>query len=203
MKTIKMTLIGFLAIFLVACSSSQNFRDTKVTKENRSVSLDPKKEGKGMENSKIIFINASPNKDGNTVKMAEKLLEGIEYDQINLIDYTIAFLGQENEKDDFPTLLKELEGAKTIVIGTPVYWHSMSGALKTMIDRLYELQDSNYSLESKNLYFFMQGSAPTDLAIESTEYIIERVAAQTGMNLIGVADNDEEINTLHEQLLAR
>ena len=48
----------------------------------------------------------------------------------------------------------------------------------------------------------MQGSAPTDLAIESTEYIIERVAAQTGMNLIGVADNDEEINELHEQLLA-
>lgn len=203
MKTSKMTLIGFLAIFLVACSSSQTFRDTKVTKENRSVSLDQKKEGKSMENSKIIFINASRNKDGNTVKMAEKLLEGIEYDQINLMDYTIAFLGQENERDDFQTLLKELEGAKTIVIGTPVYWHSMSGALKTMIDRLYELQDSNYSLEGKNLYFFMQGSAPTDLAIESTEYIIERVAAQTGMNLIGVADNDEEINALHEQLLAR
>lgn len=203
MKTLKMTLIGVLSIFLVACSSSQIFRDTRVTKENRSVSLDQRKEGKSMENSKIVFINASRNKDGNTVKMAEKLLEGMEYDQINLIDYTIAFLGQENERDDFQTLLKELEGAKTIVIGTPVYWHSMSGSLKTMIDRLYELQDSDYSLEGKNLYFFMQGSAPTDLAIESTEYIIERVAAQTGMNLVGVADNDEEINALHEQLLAR
>lgn len=47
----------------------------------------------------------------------------------------------------------------------------------------------------------MQGSAPTNLSIESTEYIIQRVAAQTNMNLKGMADNDNEIDQLHNQIL--
>ena len=173
-----------------------------MAERSSSVNVNQSEEGASMVNSKIIFVNASRNKDGNTVQMAEKMLEGIKYEQVNLVDYNIAFLGQEDMNDEFQDFLTDIEGAETIVIGTPVYWHSMSGSLKTMIDRLYELQDNDFSLKGKNLYFFMQGSAPTDLAIESTEYIIERVAAQTGMNLIGVADNDEEINELHEQLLA-
>ena len=32
----------------------------------------------------ILFINGSPNKDGNTVRLADTLLEGKEYDTLHL-----------------------------------------------------------------------------------------------------------------------
>ena len=35
----------------------------------------------------ILFINGSPNKDGNTVKLADILLEGKEYNALHLVDY--------------------------------------------------------------------------------------------------------------------
>ena len=37
----------------------------------------------------ILFINASPNKDGNTAKLAKELLAGRDYETLNLIDYKI------------------------------------------------------------------------------------------------------------------
>lgn len=35
---------------------------------------------------KILFINGSPNKEGNTKKLADALLSGKEYETINLTD---------------------------------------------------------------------------------------------------------------------
>ena len=37
----------------------------------------------------ILFINASPNKDGNTARLAKELLAGKSYETINLIDCKI------------------------------------------------------------------------------------------------------------------
>ena len=41
----------------------------------------------------ILFINGSPNKDGNTAKLAKELLEGKDYETLNLIDYKIYAYG--------------------------------------------------------------------------------------------------------------
>ena len=37
----------------------------------------------------ILFINGSPNKNGNTAALAEELLRGKAYETLNLTDYTI------------------------------------------------------------------------------------------------------------------
>ena len=37
----------------------------------------------------ILFINGNPNRDGNTAAMARKLLNGKDYEMLNLIDYKI------------------------------------------------------------------------------------------------------------------
>ena len=37
--------------------------------------------------NKILFINGSPNKDGNTAALAKLLLEGQEYETLALCDY--------------------------------------------------------------------------------------------------------------------
>lgn len=36
---------------------------------------------------KILFINGSPNRDGNTAALAKALLEGRNYETLNLTDY--------------------------------------------------------------------------------------------------------------------
>ena len=43
----------------------------------------------------ILFINSSPNPSGNTARLAKALLEGKEYETLNLADYKIYGYGQQ------------------------------------------------------------------------------------------------------------
>lgn len=57
-----------------------------------------------MNNSKtgkILFINGSSRKDGNTAALAKTLLEGQEYATLMLTDYRINSYGQTLEGDQF------------------------------------------------------------------------------------------------------
>lgn len=49
----------------------------------------------------ILFINGSPNKEGNTVRLAGELLAGKGYDTLHLVDYKIYSYGQEYADDQF------------------------------------------------------------------------------------------------------
>lgn len=51
-----------------------------------------------VEMEKILFINGSPNRDGNTAALAKVLLEGRKYETINLNDYRLNFYGQTLEE---------------------------------------------------------------------------------------------------------
>ena len=44
----------------------------------------------------ILFINGSPNKNGNTAALAAELLKGHKYETLNLTDYTIGAYGQNS-----------------------------------------------------------------------------------------------------------
>lgn len=57
----------------------------------------------------------------------------------------------------------------TLVIGAPVYWYTVSGLLKTFIDRLYMLPESE-GLNGKNLYLFAQGSGPDNGTVKSITF---------------------------------
>ena len=54
-----------------------------------------------MEESKmkILFINGSPNRKGNTAALADALLRGKEYETLQLTDYRIGSYGQKFEDD--------------------------------------------------------------------------------------------------------
>ena len=85
----------------------------------------------------ILFINGSPNKNGNTAKLAAKLLTGKEYETLELVDYKLYAYGQKFEDDQFSEILEKMKEADTIVIGSPVYWHNMCGAVRNLLDRFY------------------------------------------------------------------
>ena len=47
----------------------------------------------------ILFINGSPNQNGNTAALASELLKGKEYETLNLTDYKIGSYRQNFEVD--------------------------------------------------------------------------------------------------------
>ena len=49
----------------------------------------------------ILFINGSPNKNGNTVKLAETLMNGKGYETLELVDYKVYGYGQHFEDDRY------------------------------------------------------------------------------------------------------
>mgnify|MGYP003356564704 FL=1 len=149
--------------------------------------------------TKVLFINASENRDGNTSRMAKSLLGNTQYDQLNLVDYRVDSLGQNFEGDQFHVVLKAMQQADIIVIGTPVYWHTMSGSLKNVIDRMYTVRN-NANLTGKQMYFITQGTAPTPESIQQLKWTMNRFGEYFGMDVKGLAANDAEVEVLRNQL---
>lgn len=133
----------------------------------------------------ILFINGSPNKDGNTVGLAKKFLKDKDYQTLNLVDYKIYSYGQHFEDDQFDEVISQMSRADTIVIGSPLYWHSMSGAIRNLLDRFYGYVDESL-LKGKDMYFLFQGYAPTKEQLAAGEYTMQRFAGLYGMNYKGM-----------------
>ena len=148
---------------------------------------------------KILFINGSPNKNGNTVRLAQALLTDNEYETINLVDYKIYSYGQKYEDDELPKVLDAIMQAETIVIGSPVYWHNLSGAVRNLLDRLYGAIDKR-EMAGKRLFFLFQGAAPDKWMIEAGEYSIRIFAQLYGLSYMGMATTTSQAKELSKKL---
>lgn len=133
----------------------------------------------------ILFINGSPNKNGNTVTLAKQFLENKEYQTLHLVDYKIYSYGQNYPDDQLDVIINQMSQADTIVIGSPLYWHSMSGSIRNLLDRFYGYVDEDL-LKGKEMYFIFQGYAPTKQQLEAGEYTMKRFAKLYGMNYKGM-----------------
>lgn len=149
--------------------------------------------------NKIVFMNSSPSKNGNTFRIGEEILKNIDHDVLQMADYKISQYGQVYEDDQINEIFEYLLDKDTIVIGSPVYWYTVGGILKTFIDRLYLLPIAK-TLRGKKLYFFAQGSAPDNGTIQTIEHLVSRVATLMEMDLKGVvvdsSDGQKIISTL-------
>lgn len=143
----------------------------------------------------ILFINGSPNKNGNTAGLAEKLMDGRAYQTLNLVDYKVYGYGQDFGDDQFDEIVEAMKAADTIVIGSPVYWHNMSGMLRNLIDRFYGPVPSG-ALKGRKLVFLFQGAAPEAWMLEKGEYTMSRFARMYGFEYVGMATNAKEAEVL-------
>lgn len=148
---------------------------------------------------RILFINGSPNKQGSTASLAAELLRGKPYDTLNLTVLTIGFYGQQLPGDGLDTVIAAMEGADTIVIGSPVYWHNLCGSVRNVLDRFYGRVE-NGGLSGRRLYFVFQGAAPEKWMLEAGEYTMKRFAALYGMTYGGMATNRAEAEKLNQTL---
>jgi len=146
-----------------------------------------------------LFINGSPNPNGNTAALAAELLKGKNYESLNLTDYTIGAYGQELPGNRLDDVIATMQNAEIIVIGSPVYWHNICGSVRNVLDRFYGKVE-NGSLNGRKLYFVFQGAAPEKWMLEAGEYTMKRFADLYGMTYGGMATNKNEASRLNKTL---
>lgn len=162
---------------------------------------------KGGGEVKAVFINASKERNGQTHRLGEHLLRGVELQTIHLIDYKIAPLGQVYAKDEYHKVIDQLFGSDVIVFGTPVYWSDMTGYLKIFIDRLQDLMDTDLASTSNPFYraqsyLLIQGTAPDD-AIPGVNRVIEHISDRFLMDYKGYVTSVEEANHWNKIIIKR
>ena len=141
---------------------------------------------------KILFINGSPNKDGNTAALAKALLGDREYETLNLTDYRIGSYGQNFPDDELGKVIAEMKKAEVIVIGSPLYWHNICGSVRNVLDRFYGLVSERE--------FLFQGASPEKWMLEAGEYTMKRFAGLYGMKYEGMATDKTEAVKLEKSI---
>ncbi|MBO4964427.1 MAG: NAD(P)H-dependent oxidoreductase [Prevotella sp.] len=148
---------------------------------------------------KILFVNGSPNRDGNTAALAKVLLEGRQYETLNLNDYRLNFYGQTLEGDQLDKVIEKMKEADIVVMGSPVYWHNICASVRTLMERFYGYLPEN-TFSGKRFFFLYQGAAPTKMMIDDGEYSMSRFARMYGFTYEGMATSKSEAKELRSKL---
>ena len=146
-----------------------------------------------------LFINGSPNANGNTASLARELLAGRDYETVQLGTAKVYDYGQDFDDDEFDSVLEKMRAADTIIMGSPVYWHDLSGMMRNLLDRCYGPVPMG-GFSGKRLAVLFQGSAPTRDMFARVEYTMSRFAGYYGMEYLGLAGNVAEARKLASRL---
>jgi len=111
---------------------------------------------------KILGISGSPRKNGNTDILIKRALDlckknGAEIEFLSLSDSRLEYcdacysckMGSCIKKDDVQKILNSMTKSDAIIIGSPTYFSSISGRLKTLFDRSLPLRIHGYKLRDK------------------------------------------------------
>lgn len=148
---------------------------------------------------KVLILSASPRKGGNSDLLCDQFMLGAkeagnQAEKIFVRDKTIAYctgcgvcFNRESgcsQKDDMNEILEKMIAADVIVMATPVYFYTMNGQLKTLIDRTC----ARYTeINDKDFYFIV---AAADSNIQAMERTLEGIrgftSCLTGSNEKGV-----------------
>lgn len=107
---------------------------------------------------KVLIISSSPRKGGNSETLAKYFADGAlsagnEVETVYMREKNINFcrgcfaclkLGKCVINDDAAEIVTKMHDADVIVFATPVYYYSISGQLKMMLDRSNPIFDTDY-----------------------------------------------------------
>ncbi|MGZ4953414.1 MAG: flavodoxin family protein [Halobacteriota archaeon] len=129
---------------------------------------------------KVLILSASPRRGGNSDLLCDQFMRGAQesghqVEKIFLRDNEINFClacdacrsNESNcvQQDDMAEILNKMMAADVIVMATPVYFYTMSGQMKTLIDRTYPRY---LEMSNKEIYFIMTAAAVSKQAMERT-----------------------------------
>ena len=108
---------------------------------------------------KIVILNGSPRKNGNTSELVKAFTEGAEsagntvteffLDKMNINGCKGCFGGHSNkecpcvQQDDMNEIYPVVKECDVIVLATPLYYWNMSGQIRTAVDRLFALEEGD------------------------------------------------------------
>ena len=111
---------------------------------------------------KIIILNGSPRKKGNTYTLVKAFTQGAEsaghtvteffLDSMNIHGCKGCFGGHSGrecpcvQKDDMDKIYPTVRECDVIVLASPLYYWNMSGQLRTAVDRLFTLEEGDGNL---------------------------------------------------------
>ena len=110
-------------------------------------------------NKKVLILSSSPRKGGNSEVLASIFAKGAQeagnqVETVYLRELQYGFckgclacqkLGHCVIKDDAVEIAAKMHDADVLVFATPVYYYSVSGQLKTMLDRANPLFGTDYA----------------------------------------------------------
>ena len=158
----------------------------------------------------ILIISSSLSRTQNTKKLCEQFEKGAIESLNNVellelrgkkINYCLGCnTCQQNGgtcvyKDDVPEIVEKMINADIIVLASPVYFYSITGQMKTLIDRCYAKFNL---LSNKEFYFILSCAAPyeepykddLDIAINSFRGFIRCLPSAIEKEII-IGDNME------------
>lgn len=102
---------------------------------------------------KIVVFVGSSRQGGNSEQLADYVVQGIEHKKVYLKDLSIKPIedlrhsenGFQPVEDEYDQVIETLLESDVVIFATPIYWYSMSGTMKNMIDRLsHAIRDERY-----------------------------------------------------------
>ena len=150
---------------------------------------------------KALFINGSPNKDGNTAKLAAAIMADHGYETLDLCDLVIGSYGQQLPGDNLDLVIDAMRAADIIVVGSPLYWHNICGSVRNVLDRFYGLIETG-GLSGRKLAFAFQGAAPEKWMLDAGDYTMSRFAGLYGMEYSGMVTTLSEAKSLGKKLFS-
>lgn len=127
----------------------------------------------------VLVISASPRKGGNSDTLCDEFIRGAQEagnttEKVFLRSHNIHYCvgcGICNsthkcvQQDDMAEILDKMVQADVIVLATPVYFYTMDGQLKTMIDRTVPRYQE---IANKDFYFIVAAADSSEDAMERT-----------------------------------
>lgn len=124
---------------------------------------------------KVLILSASPRKGGNSDLLCDEFLKGSHEagniaEKIFLKHKTIGYCtgcgvcfgGKPcSQKDDMGEILEKMVNADVIVMATPIYFYTMNGQMKTLIDRTC----ARYQEISNKEFYFIVAAADGSKAL--------------------------------------
>jgi len=128
---------------------------------------------------KILILSASPRKKGNSELLCDQFAlgakeSGHEVEKISIAGKKIHYCtgcgacfntSQCSQKDDMSGILEKMIASDVIVMATPVYFYTMNGQMKTLIDRTC----ARYrEITDKEFYFIVTAADDNKQAMKRT-----------------------------------
>ena len=149
---------------------------------------------------KIVIMNGSPRKGGNTAHLVDAFTKGAERAGHTVARFDLQGMnirpclgccrGGKDEaspcvqKDDMGKIYPAYREADVVVLASPLYYWNVSGQLKCAFDRLFAVAecDANYNNPVKESVLLM---AAEGFEFEEAEYWYDRLMSHLGWTSLG------------------